>query len=421
MAVGADGASAWTTGIDYADIICPYNGQVLFNWTSPYHDVVQMRDSTTFEECDFAESTVLADSAHDSYVFDCDTPGEYFLSCSMYEGQHCQNKQKVKIHVTDPKTTDDLPLSGHMTLASAEALIRDGYYTTEPDYTVERLWCVPSHCPVSAYDWDIASTNETCWAEVYNLLGFAHRKMPDPDYEHSEKYYLDALALVPDHCGALGYLTELYVTLDRTEEADETYLKLCDACGANHSSTIEVNGWYDDNGATPPASECSSTPSSDSASPPPDELAVSDIAGLDNASSAEYQSFTAELLQTTAAALSVSEDSVAITSFEVSSNPETSLRRAMLATTGAVSVEFLVVSSLDASEAQAKVEEKLPEVSIVETVTSTTATTYTATFSPPPTEVSTDSSDDSAANALGHKALIGLLMIGMASFMGMPN
>ena len=56
-------------------------------------------------------------------------------------------------------------------------------------------------------------------ADLYNYLGFATRKLSNPDYELAEKYYLKALELNNNHVGALEYLGELYFETDRRDEA----------------------------------------------------------------------------------------------------------------------------------------------------------------------------------------------------------
>ena len=56
-------------------------------------------------------------------------------------------------------------------------------------------------------------------ADLYNYLGFATRKLSNPDYELAESYYLKALEINNNHIGAMEYLGELYVETDRTDEA----------------------------------------------------------------------------------------------------------------------------------------------------------------------------------------------------------
>jgi tetratricopeptide (TPR) repeat protein len=55
--------------------------------------------------------------------------------------------------------------------------------------------------------------------DAHNLLGFAYRKLGD--YDHALRAYDQALVLNPHHRGALEYLGEAYLELDRPERARE--------------------------------------------------------------------------------------------------------------------------------------------------------------------------------------------------------
>ena len=65
-------------------------------------------------------------------------------------------------------------------------------------------------------------------ADTLNYLGFTTRKLGD--YEGGEKYYLQGLALEPDHIGINEYLGELYVVTNRIDLAKErlNILENCD-------------------------------------------------------------------------------------------------------------------------------------------------------------------------------------------------
>ena len=64
--------------------------------------------------------------------------------------------------------------------------------------------------------------------DTLNYLGFTTRKLGD--YENGEKYYLQGLALDPNHIGINEYLGELYVATGRHNLAIERLevLKGCD-------------------------------------------------------------------------------------------------------------------------------------------------------------------------------------------------
>ena len=54
-------------------------------------------------------------------------------------------------------------------------------------------------------------------ADTLNYLGFTTRKLGD--FENGEKYYLQGLAIKPDHIGINEYLGELYVATNRMDLA----------------------------------------------------------------------------------------------------------------------------------------------------------------------------------------------------------
>ena len=56
-------------------------------------------------------------------------------------------------------------------------------------------------------------------ADTLNYLGFTTRKLGD--YENGEKYYLQGLAIEPNHKGINEYLGELYVATNRINLAKE--------------------------------------------------------------------------------------------------------------------------------------------------------------------------------------------------------
>ena len=64
-------------------------------------------------------------------------------------------------------------------------------------------------------------------ADTLNYLGFTTRKLGD--YKNGEKYYLQGLALQPNHIGINEYLGELYVVTNRYDLAKErlNVLKSC--------------------------------------------------------------------------------------------------------------------------------------------------------------------------------------------------
>ena len=64
-------------------------------------------------------------------------------------------------------------------------------------------------------------------ADTLNYLGFTTRKLGD--YVGGEKYYLQGLAIEPNHNGINEYLGELYIVTNRTDLAKER-LKILKNC-----------------------------------------------------------------------------------------------------------------------------------------------------------------------------------------------
>ncbi len=65
-------------------------------------------------------------------------------------------------------------------------------------------------------------------ADIFNYLGFAHRKIGD--YENSKIFYKEALAIQPDHKLALEYQGELFLTLRDINSAQSNLRKLEALC-----------------------------------------------------------------------------------------------------------------------------------------------------------------------------------------------
>lgn len=66
-------------------------------------------------------------------------------------------------------------------------------------------------------------------ADVYNLLGYVHRKLKD--YPAAKRYYDRALVLDPDHLGANEYLGEWFVEMGHWSAARERLSHLRNLCG----------------------------------------------------------------------------------------------------------------------------------------------------------------------------------------------
>ena len=83
-----------------------------------------------------------------------------------------------------------------------------------------------------------SSSSEFSKADVYNELGFAHRKKND--LENAKKYYIKALEVNPNHLGALEYQGEMYVDLGQINEAKKNLNKLKKLVGEENTYFKEL-------------------------------------------------------------------------------------------------------------------------------------------------------------------------------------
>ena len=73
-------------------------------------------------------------------------------------------------------------------------------------------------------------------ADTLNYLGFTTRKLGD--FETGEKYYLQGLAIEPNHVGINEYLGELYVATNRIDLANER-LKTLESCNCKEYDSLK--------------------------------------------------------------------------------------------------------------------------------------------------------------------------------------
>ena len=74
-------------------------------------------------------------------------------------------------------------------------------------------------------------------ADTLNYLGFTTRKLGD--YENGEKYYLQGLAIEPNHIGINEYLGELYVQTNRIDKANER-LEVLKNCNCKEYQELDL-------------------------------------------------------------------------------------------------------------------------------------------------------------------------------------
>ena len=77
-------------------------------------------------------------------------------------------------------------------------------------------------------------------ADIFNYLGFAHRKILD--YDKSKIYYEKALSIQPDHKLALEYQGELFLKLDDVHSAKSNLVKLRVLCpeGCDELTDLDI-------------------------------------------------------------------------------------------------------------------------------------------------------------------------------------
>ena len=73
-------------------------------------------------------------------------------------------------------------------------------------------------------------------ADTLNYLGFTTRKLGD--FENGEKYYLQGLAIEPNHIGINEYLGELYVVTNRMGLAKER-LQMLESCNCEEYKELK--------------------------------------------------------------------------------------------------------------------------------------------------------------------------------------
>ncbi len=82
-----------------------------------------------------------------------------------------------------------------------------------------------------------SNKNKPNKADTLNYLGFTTRKLGD--FENGEKYYLQGLAIDPNHKGINEYLGELYVATNRHNLAVER-LEVLRGCGCEEYDQLKA-------------------------------------------------------------------------------------------------------------------------------------------------------------------------------------
>ena len=151
----------------------------------------------------------------------------------------------LKANYSSMEDAYDNAQHGHATYECAEILIEElqQYDKAEP-----YLWCVLDHCAgcdvngMCPTAYLSLETTAKCESAVWNYLGFVNRKKATPDYDHAKTYYDKALELWPANCGALSYMTELYLTLNNATAARATHADFCTACDGPSEDAVAALG-----------------------------------------------------------------------------------------------------------------------------------------------------------------------------------
>ena len=95
----------------------------------------------------------------------------------------------------------------------------------------------------------IAVLDDALWSagphpDILTYMGFAHRKLKQ--YDAAKTYYEAALAVAPDHLGALEYYGELKLELGNVSGAKAHLARLDRLCGFGCYEADELRGWIKD-------------------------------------------------------------------------------------------------------------------------------------------------------------------------------
>ena len=112
----------------------------------------------------------------------------------------------------EPATADD---AHHQALQTAQDALKRAHY----EQAIEILQNLSQQ--------NNSPSNRT-QADVFNLLGYSHRKLQR--YDQALDYYQRALALDPEHRGAHEYLGELYLQTEQPLKAEQQLAALSKSC-----------------------------------------------------------------------------------------------------------------------------------------------------------------------------------------------
>jgi hypothetical protein len=282
-------------------VICPKGSKVVFGWTGVVHDIWQLPDEDSYNLCRLSATGAMKQydaSTTASFQFDCEAVGTHYFACSVEDA--CSNgHQKVRIYVSDPQNTVKLRARGGVSLEQFNrdyTMLFAGYHlNNQPltqnnaDQALAKAESVLAKSPESCSDWILPSinTDKICKAFIYTDLGFISRVRPDADFEASERYYNQALEIIPGMCGATAYLTELRVQQNRRIDADVLLCETYDVCGRDSFDFHDVRFSYNSRNWTLPSCIDISTTISSKAGSLRGSLTTSDSSASDEQESGE--------------------------------------------------------------------------------------------------------------------------------------
>jgi len=205
-----------------------------------------------------------------SFNFECSNVGTHYFACAV-DGACSSGNQKVRVYVSDPAKTVMLRAKGGVSLEQFNrkyTLLFAGYFLNQQslaeatiDEAVSTAESLLANSPESCSDWIPASWNsdQSCQAFIYTDLGFISRAGPKPDFEASERFYMQALKISPGMCGATSYLAELRVQQNMKSEADKHYIEACKACGEHSMDFHDLRHAYKNRSWTLPSCPTTTT------------------------------------------------------------------------------------------------------------------------------------------------------------------
>mmetsp|Transcript_46465 Transcript_46465/g.86332 ORF Transcript_46465/g.86332 Transcript_46465/m.86332 type:complete len:284 (-) Transcript_46465:44-895(-) len=108
------------------DITIGKGGRVHFRTAVGFHDIATVSSKEELDACNVSNPTIWVDTSGDlqvpgagditkegpfyEFTYSADTPGVYYIVCTVSDGSHCKTGQKITLTVTDDMAEDDTPV-----------------------------------------------------------------------------------------------------------------------------------------------------------------------------------------------------------------------------------------------------------------------------------------------------------------------